>query len=205
MATIASANLLQELLRSADSPDDIEAVESLIIEEEQRERQRGRWNATTLTEVSEVFGLALQTVKQWRIESPPMPGVEGCYPIPAIIKWRLAKLQQSDVQTARKQQEYELGQVKLEQVRLDLAREKGQILDRADVELWAATAIVELREGIMQLPEMLAASSPPELKNFTRAETERHCRDLLTATRRRLELAEIRGQRNDPTDVNPVA
>ena len=86
---------------------------------------------------------------------------------------------------------FELGQIQVETKRIELDREKGLILDRQDVELWAATALIELREGIMQLPGMLAASAPQDLKDFTREETDRHCRDLLTATHRRLELAEI--------------
>ena len=43
----------------------------------------------------------------------------------------------------------------------------------------------------MQLPEMLAASAPQDLKDFVRSETDRLCRDTLTTLARRLELAEI--------------
>ena len=91
----------------------------------------------------------------------------------------------------KRKQDFELGRIQVETKQIELDREKALILDRQEVELWAATALIELREGIMQLPEMLAASAPQELKDFTREESDRHCRDLLLSTARRLELSEI--------------
>jgi hypothetical protein len=98
---------------------------------------------------------------------------------------------QSDLAAAKRQQDFELGKIQVETKQIELDREKALILDRQEVELWAATALIELREGIMQLPEMLAASAPQDLKDFTRDESDRHCRDLLLSTERRLELSEI--------------
>lgn len=147
----------------------------------------GKWVATTLGEVAEVFGLAVQTVKQWRMESPPMPGEPGAYPIPEIVQWRLAKLSGTDLTERKKRQEIELAEIQIESKRLDLEREKGNIIERGDIELWVAQALIELREGVMQLPEILVAASPPEVKSFVRTETDRHCRDLLAMVRHRLE------------------
>lgn len=157
-----------------------------------------RWVATTLGEVAEVFGLAVQTVKQWRMESPPMPGEPGAYPIPEIVQWRLAKLSGTDLAERKKRQEIELAEIQIESKRLELEREKGNILERGDVELWVAQALIELREGVMQLPEMLVAASPPEIKSFVRTETDRHCRDLLAMVRHRMEkMPEIEGSDNE--------
>ena len=184
-------NSLKELLDSAETPEDLEAVLQLVAEVEKSAGERDRFDLKTLSEVAEFFGLDEHTIRTWRLKTPPMPGEPGKWPIKQIVQWRCNWIQQTDLAAAKRQQDFELGQIQVEAKRLELDREKGLILDRQDVELWASTALIELREGIMQLPDILAASAPQELKDFTRAETDRHCRDLLTATQRRLELAEI--------------
>lgn len=186
-----SDSWLLELAEQAETPEDLEAVRQLWEEREKAEKQRDRFDLQTLVEVAEFFGLDEHTVRTWRLKSPPMPGEPGKWPIKQIVKWRCDWIQQTDLAAAKRQQDFELGQILVESKRIELDREKGLILDRQDVELWAATALVELREGMMQLPEMLAASAPEELKGFVREETDRHCRDLLTATARRLEVREI--------------
>lgn len=184
-------NSLNELLGSAETPEDLEAVIELIAEAEQSAKQNDRFDLKTLSEVAEFFGLDEQTVRTWRLKSPPMPGEPGKWPIKQIVQWRCNWIQQTDLAAAKRQQDFELGQIQVESKRIELDREKGLILDKQDVELWGATALVEVREGVMQLPEILAASAPQEMKDFVRSETERHCRDLLIATQRRLEIAEI--------------
>ena len=171
---------------------DIDEAESILssLESDQSEGP-GRFVAKSLSEVAEFFGLHIQTVKQWRQESPAMPGEPGNYPLPEITRWRLAKINRNELSDELKIEQVEKLRVATESARIDLEKLKGSVLDRADVELWAAVALTELREGVLQLPEMLAASAPQELKNFVREETDRHCRDVLTATANRLELAEI--------------
>lgn len=184
-------NSLKELLDSVETPEDLEAVMQLVSEIERSTKERDRFDLKTLSEVAEFFGLDEQTVRTWRLKTPPMPGEPGKWPIKQIVQWRCNWIQQTDLAAAKRQQDFELGQIHVETKRIELDREKGLILDRQDVELWASVAVVECREGIMQLPEILAASAPADLKNFVRSETDRHCRDILTATQRRLELAEI--------------
>lgn len=120
-----------------------------------------------------------------------MPGEPGQWPIKQIVAWRCDWILQTDLAAAKRQQDYDLGRIQVETKQIELDREKALILDRQDVELWASTALIELRESIMQLPEVLAASSPAEQKNFVRAEADRHCRDSLTAASRRLDMMEI--------------
>lgn len=184
-------NSLKELLDSAETPEDVEAVMQLVAEIEQSTKDRDRFDLKTLSEVAEFFGLDEQTVRTWRLKTPAMPGEPGKWPIKSIVQWRCNWIQQTDLAAAKRQQDFELGQIQVESKRLELDREKGSVIDRQDVELWAATALIELRTGVMQLPEMLAASAPQELKDFVREETDRHCRDMLLATQRRLETAEI--------------
>lgn len=175
---------LSGLLDSATTEEELDRIENLLPSDDM-------FVATTLGEIAELFGVNVQTVKQWRTESPPMPGVSGAYPIGDVIRWRLAKVQNNDLATAQKQQNLELGEIKLQTERMELAKAKGELLDRSDVELWAASALIEAREMIMSLPEMLATSSPPELRDFVRQESDRHCRDVLIMLRRRLESKSI--------------
>lgn len=180
------------MVSDCETAEDFAAAQELVREHKAREAARDKWTASTLGEVAEFFGMALQTVKQWRMETPPMPGSEGKYPLQQITQWRLNKVSQADLAAAKRQQDYELGRILVESKQIELDREKALILDRHDVELFVATALVELRETIMQLPEKLAASAPQELKDFVRSESDMHCRDSLIAASRRLDLMELK-------------
>ena len=183
---------LLDIVPSLVTPEDFATWDGMIADLDAREASRDKWTASTLGEVAEFFGMALQTVKQWRMETPPMPGAEGKYPLQQITQWRLNKVSQSDLASAKRQQDFELGRIQVESKQIELDREKALILDRHDVELFVATALVELRETIMQLPEKLAASAPQDLKDFVRSESDMHCRDSLIAASRRLDLMELR-------------
>ncbi len=195
---IAAAASLKELLESADTPEDLAAVEELIAELEASRPESSRWSVETLGEVAEFFGLAVQTVKQWRTETPQMPGQPGAWPLPEIVRWRLAKLAGSDLATAKKQADLELQLVAVEQKKLDLARQKAELVELSEVEVWAAAAMVETREMLMQLPQMISASAPPEIREFARAETDRHCREILAMLRRKLETDGIAEAASNP-------
>lgn len=182
---------MPDLLAACDTDEDFEEYDRIEADVIAREATRGRWSASTLGEVAEFFGAALQTVKQWRTESPPMPGVPGNYPLPEITRWRRDKDLQSDLAAAKRKQDFDVGQIALEQKQIELDEKKALILDRHDVELWAAQALVEIRESVMQLPEMLAASAQPDMRDFTREETDRHCRGVLLAASRRLDVMEV--------------
>lgn len=176
--------------------DDLDEAESLLSSVETSQEATGRFVARTLAEVAEFFGVSTQTAKEWRCASPPMPGEPGNYPLSEITRWRLSRLRNNELSDELRRADLEKTQVQIEQARIVLDEKKANILDRADVELWAAVALTEIREGVLQLPELLAASAPQDLKNFVREETDRHCRDVLTSTAKRLELAEI-GKDND--------
>ena len=182
---------LPDLLAACETVADFAEYDRIEAEVLARETTREKWTAATLGEVAEFFGMALQTVKQWRMETPPMPGADGKYPLQQITQWRLSKVSQSDLAAAKRQQDFELGRILVESKQIELDREKALILDRQDVELFVATALVEMRETIMQLPEKLAASAPQELKDFVRSESDMHCRDSLIAASRRLDLMEL--------------
>lgn len=175
----------REQIEAAQTPAELQAILSAA-------GPSSRWTVATLTEVSQFFGIATSTAKGWRMESPPMPGSDGSWPLDAIVRWRFDRLANSDLATAKKQAELESLQLQNEQRRLGLSRERGELVLLADCERWASVACVEFRECVMQLVETLSTSSPPELRDFIRAETDRHCRDALLAAQRRLELAQLR-------------
>ena len=183
-------NYSREQIEAASTPEELQSLLSAA-------ESQPRWNVATLTEVAEFFRMATSTVKGWRGESPPMPGNDGSWPLDAIAGWRHQKSIGSDLATAKKQQDLELGRVQLESKQLELDQGRGQLLDRSDVERWAAVALIEARVMIMSLPERLSTSAPPEMRGFIREETGRHCRDVLTSLRRRLEMDETNQTNSD--------
>ena len=177
-------NYSREQIEAAQTPEELTALLSA----------RGpspRWAVSTLTEVAEFFGVATSTVKGWRMESPPMPGSDGSWPLDAITRWRAAKITGSDLAMQQKQATLESTQLANDARRLELSKERGELVELADVELWAATAIICFRETAMSLPDSVATSCPHEIKNFVREETDRVVRGALTTLRRQLELAEL--------------
>ena len=85
----------------------------------------------------------------------------------------------------------ELGEVQLAAKRLELAQQRSELLERDDVERVFATALIEARESLMALVDLLATSSPPEMRNFVMEETDRHVRSVLKSLQRRLESDEL--------------
>lgn len=154
---------LTELLASAETTEDFEAIEQLIEEEEERSRPK-KWNARTLAEVAEFFGLALQTVKQWRIETPPMPGIEGAYPLQEIVAWRFAKLNQSATSEQKRQAEIEQIKLANDKRRMENDKRRGQLIDREEIERDMAIIWSRLAARMAALPEKVARLLPDAAK-----------------------------------------
>lgn len=152
----------------------------------------------TVAEVAKFFGMSTAAVMAWRAEAEPMPGSPGNYNLSEIAQWRITKSGTGKgLSEDLKKAEIRLKTVTAQQKELDMEKEKGQLLDLASVELWASVALIETREMVMALPEMLATSSPPELREFVRSEADRHCRDVLTMLRRKLEADQIEREGED--------
>ena len=95
--TSTETDSLADFLNSATSPEDLQAVEQLMEEataekqrqtptQSQRPKSNDRWNVPRLADVAEFMGVALQTVKQWRTESNPMPGTPGEFNVADVAK-----------------------------------------------------------------------------------------------------------------------
>jgi hypothetical protein len=166
---------LLELLDSADSPDDLQAIEDLL-EAEERKQHSTRWECRTLAEVAEFFGLAVQTVKQWRTESPPMPGTEGRYPLQQIVAWRLAKLQSNSTSDAKKLAEVEAIRLVNERRTMENAHKRGLLIEREEIERDMSLLWSRLSARLQGIGERIAALVPAEMKATTKQRVEQEVR-----------------------------
>ena len=199
-------NSLKELLASAETDEDFAAAEQLIdeVEAKRSDAQESKWIVHTLAEVAEFFRVSEQAVRLWRMETPPMPGLAnarrrdgGTYDLSEVAAWKMPRGHQGrsspELNTLRAQ-EGELNSIKIERQRMELAKDKGELVPLADVELFVATALIECRVVVMSIPEAIATSAPPELRDHARTEADRTCRAALTSLRRRLELSQLENQ-----------
>lgn len=176
--------MLSELLDSAVTPKQLEELERLVAEQEARANP---FVVKTLAEVAAFFGYSIQTVKQWRLETPPAPGREGAWPLDEICRWRLAKSETSDIHAAKKQAELDLQRLQIEAKRLEVAEQQGRLMDRTDVERFLSESIIETREAVLAIPDAVAVSMPPEQREFVRSEVDRIIREALGGYAARLE------------------
>lgn len=145
--------------------EDLEAAESLLsaCEKDQTE-DTGKFTARTLSEVAAFFGLATQTVKQWRTESPPMPGQEGAWPLPEIVRWRHSKVVQTDVMQAQRSEQLEATKLKNEQLRAEIAARRGELIERDEVERDISIALSHVRNRLDNLPHNVSQVVPGDCK-----------------------------------------
>jgi hypothetical protein len=148
---------------------------------------RQKWIATTLREVAEFFDVAHQTVRQWRSESPPMPGVPGKFPLKEIFIWYQARQASASGTEKKKDLDLRTSELKFRREEFDFMKEQGRFVEKEEIEQWFSSAVIEMRETIMSLPGSIGASSPPETRAFAISEADRVCREVLTTLRRRLE------------------
>lgn len=148
-----------------------------------------RWMASSLAEVGQFFGLATATIKGWR--SDGMPGSDAGWPLDAIVRWRFDRLANNDLATEQRKATLEATQLANDARRLELSKERGELVELVDVERWASIALIEAREIVMSIPEKLATSAPPGLREMVRSEADLTCRAALKSLRRRLESDEL--------------
>jgi phage terminase Nu1 subunit (DNA packaging protein) len=217
MPTLTSTETesLSDFLNSATSPEDLQAVEQLMEEataknqkqksppiQSERPKSNDRWTVTRLADVAEFMGLSIQTVKQWRTEPNPMPGTPGSFNLADVVKWYRARQAatggSSGIGDELKAVEMRLKTSKAEAQELENAKTRGELVQLADVERWAATILIELRESFMSIPDILATSSPQDSKEFVREESERVIVGALTSAAKR--LSEPDYQENYPNE-----
>ena len=178
MITLPNTNedYLTKLALDAETPEDFIAARELLLEhkasQDEQASERGRWTAETLSEVAEFFGLAVQTVKQWRTEVPPMPGGPEGYHLPSVVKWRLAKLAQSDTRAAKNQQDLEFTRIRIEQETLDLQRQRGELVSRSDVIRELGLILSRFFSRMRSVSSEVATQCPDAVKLMAKERTE---------------------------------
>lgn len=124
-----------------------------------------RFVVGTLAEVATFFGRALQTVKQWRTESPPMPGSPGAYDLAEVSRWVLARAERRSTEEVSEKRELEKQKLRLElqakQLKLDTDR--SRLVERDSVLAENRKAFARVRVRLEAIPEELASSLPPEI------------------------------------------
>ena len=210
MATMACAKTLKEMLQAAETPEDLEEIEGMLERQspsipekriaDKTDKPVNTFKVTTLSQVGSFFGVATTTVKGWRAESPPMPGRPGSFDLSLIAKWQRSKQSFAigGVNDALKAAEVRLKKSKSEAQEMQNAQTRGELVELAEVERAVATILIELRESLMSIPETLATSAPPELKQFVRNEAERVIVGALTTAAR--QLSEPEYQKKEPDD-----
>lgn len=189
---------LRSLAADAKTPEELESVRKLAKElmanEGQAAPAASRWVVRTLAEVAEFFSVATQTAKQWRTETPPMPGEEGAWDLQEIVKWRHDRATAGTSRFAKAQQELERGQVKLEKEKLELQLLQSSVLDREEVEEWASVVLAETRELITQLPGAVSSVCNTQDRDGVLAQADDIVRQTLECLFERLtEHVDVKG------------
>ena len=146
--------------------EDLEAAESLLSScEVEQPDAADRFTARTLSEVAQFFGVQPQTVRTWRLESPPMPGHEGHWPLPEIVRWRHAKIVQTDAVQAHRNEQLEATKLKNEKLRIEIAIKNRKWVDREEVTHAMRIVCSRTRNRLENLPYNVAMLVPSDCKS----------------------------------------
>lgn len=150
--------------------------------------KRKSFVVTTLSEIAEFFGVTVPAVSKWKSNpGDPMPGRAGRFDLSKIVQWDRRQRDGSSLSDELKAADIRLKTAQAEAKELENEQARGKLVDIDEVDRWAASILIELRETLMQLPEILSTSSPPEIREFVRSESDRHIRDSLISAQRKLE------------------
>lgn len=177
-------SLLETLLAQATTVEEVAAIERALAEVapaagDQRlpETRAGPaapassaagWIVSRLQDVARFFQVEYQTVKEWRTGPDPMPGTadkQGCgrFDLSEIAVWRINKAKQAaqaQVRSPKTLLDEQLTAVQLEQEKLKLAKQQGQLVRRDSVMAEARAIMARLAGRLDQLPDELAALIP---------------------------------------------
>lgn len=124
------------------------------------------WNASTLVQVAQFFGVERGTVTDWRNKG--MPGVTGKFPLDEIAQWlrKTVWVARNATKPAQDSGREELEEEKLRinnaRETLKLQREAGELVDRQIAMSMLETAFNIVRARLEQLPEELSSAAPAE-------------------------------------------
>lgn len=173
----SSGSQLEELIDLAQSPEDLQAAFELVDEAqaaaEQKNENASRFVVGTLAEVADFFGLASQTVREWRGGSNAMPGAEGKWDLREITQWKIAKLNKHsgpEDEASERELKRQREAIRIEDARLDLAKKKGELIDRNEALADLSEACGEIATRLQALPAEMAASEAADVRDVKLAE-----------------------------------
>ena len=106
----------------------------------------------TQSQLAAAFGLAPSTISRWPLQAVERRGREVYYDLREAIEHCVGELGRLDLQQERAR----LARVQTERQELQLARERGQLLPAADVEVVWCGYIANARARLLALPEVAA-------------------------------------------------
>lgn len=160
---------MKQLISAATTEQEIQELEALLLGEQmtQGPPEPSRWQARTLGEVAEFFGMQLQTVKEWRTGPQPMPGEEGKWPLNEIVQWREAKMRpglRSEQDEKRQAAEVRLKEIQARRAELKYRKEQGELVERSAVASVLARICTEIRTRLEAIPPEVGTTAPPDLR-----------------------------------------
>ena len=203
----ADASYLHELLLSAETPEQLQHAERMLVQLEAEQAQQNRWRCDSLKHVAEFFGVSLSTVKQWRQESPPMPGDETGYDLREVVAWRIAKQAASPLREEKQRQQIELGEIRKQQQQIELDKLRGSLVPLADVEEWASRIMIQFRESMMQIPQAVAQLAPVRSQRAIETQAEEYVSAALSILQQQLAErveTESESKTDAQTESNPA-
>jgi hypothetical protein len=166
---------LLNMLAECETPEDLAALEALAAEIPVQPEPR---ILRTLGEVAAFLGVQPQTVRAWRMESPPMPGEPGRYDLDAIEAWKaqralrneLPGMAELNVASQRAELARRLESVRGKQLRNEILTERVVSLREVNRDALTGLSIVDSR--LKRLPTEVAANVPEELAEVIRNEVQ---------------------------------
>ena len=199
------ANYVLGLIDSAETPEQIQFAETMLLQLEAQEHARSRFICRTLQEVAEFFSVSVSTVKGWRVENPAMPGDDGGYDLREIVHWRIARQSTSPLKEEKQRQEIRLNEIRVETQQIELDKLRGSLVPLKDVEEWAAAAIIAFKTEMMRIPAAVAQLAPIEHQGRLELQAEEYIIAAMASLRNKLEQKVVVTEEKNAKTPRPKA
>jgi hypothetical protein len=153
---------------------------------EMAKRRTREITVSTIGAVAEFFGVHERTVRHWRERMTAdgiSSGASGKWNLSAFANWAIARrdtIADNDL-ARRRRAEADLFERRAEKMELDLAKERGQILDADAVEVFFGHELQRLADGLSGIAEEVAMNVPDDRRDDVEAAVEERIDRLLTA------------------------
>lgn len=138
---------LEQLLASAKTAEDLDAIETLASALADLQARTGSYTVETMRDVAAFFGVAEQTVRAWNMRPGGIPGESGAWPLDAIAKWYVTWRTESATSSEPKPRDM----IKDKLAALDLAEREKRLVDVSEVSTWLDRVAGVLRDAITAL------------------------------------------------------